>query len=79
MGTVTYSELKRRYPTNAPGASWYGFPERELKADLRFAAQLRALDRHTPESAGGRVIEGWITQELQPRRRRRRDVAAYVR
>jgi len=60
-------------------ASWYRLSDRELKSDLRFAAQLRALGRPTPDSVGGRVIEGWIMLELAARVRRRRDVPAYVR
>ena len=73
--TVTYSALKRKYATNAPGARRYELPDAELRDDLRFAAQIRALGGHTRESAGGRTIERWIADELEERSERRRERA----
>lgn len=66
---VTYDELKRRYPTNAPESAWYELSDEELQADLRVAGAFRAAGATKPETRGGRLIEGWIVAELRTRAR----------
>jgi len=75
---VTYDELIRRYPTNAPDLPWYELPDAELQTDLRFAAELSARSADPRRSAGAGRIARWIAQELWARAQRSRAAGVRV-
>jgi hypothetical protein len=64
---MTYDELKRRYPTDAPEMPWFELTDDQLGADLGAAARLRAGAADPRQIAGARVIERWIEAELRAR------------
>jgi len=64
---MTYDELIRRYPTNAPEMPWYNLPDAALRADLRFARELRTRGTSPRQVLAGARITDWITQELRGR------------
>lgn len=64
---MTYDELIRRYPTNAPEMPWCSLPDAALRADLRFARELRTSGAGPRQVLAGARITEWITQELRCR------------